>query len=156
MKIINSESELLKEIQEFKVNVKEKPLMIWCASNELLDNLKSLLLEDVAIAIIQDHPPKQSHTSVIIERKVEKISDHQDLLEKTLYPSTYSPQTQMFLYHRYLMQMEEEQLRYCIELQRDLSKPVLCLVNDYEKENKPQFVDDSFLQIEYSFYNTKV
>lgn len=150
MKIINSESELLKEIQEFKVNVKEKPLMIWCASNELLDNLKSLLLEDVAIAIIQDHPPKQGHTSVIIERKVEKISDHQDLLEKTLYPSTYSPQTQMFLYHRYLMQMEEEQLRYCIELQRDLSKPVLCLVNDYEKENKPQFVDDSFLQIEYS------
>ena len=150
MKIINSESELLKEIQEFKVNVKEKPLMIWCASNELLDNLKSLLLEDVAIAIIQDHPLKQGHTSVIIERKVEKISDHQDLLEKTLYPSTYSPQTQMFLYHRYLMQMEEEQLRYCIELQRDLSKPVLCLVNDYEKGNKPQFVDDSFLQIEYS------
>lgn len=150
MKIIKSQFEILQEIQNFKANVKGKPLMIWCVSSELLDNLKTLLSEDATIAIMQGHPLKQGHTRVIIEGEIEKISNHQELLDNIIYPSTYSPQTQMFLYHRYVMQMEEEQLMYCIQLQKDSSLPVVCLVNNYENENIPQFVDEFFEQIEYS------
>ncbi len=43
----------------------------------------------------------------------------------------FSDKTKVFVYHRYVMQLEKEQLDYCLDVVQQGHFPVICLMNDH-------------------------
>lgn len=56
---------------------------------------------------------------------------------------------QKIVCHRYLDQMNEEELSRCVSLSRQGKAAVVCLANEYERKFCPKFVADEFCQIDF-------
>lgn len=117
---------------------KRKPIIFWFHSNSDLDQIKAEINANPAFATMQGHPFKQGHSKIIWEGEQVKLSEHPEILSQFVYPPTMTDKTRLFVYHRYKMQLDREQLDYCLDMVNVGNYPVICLMNNYAiKEEKP-------------------
>ena len=113
--------ELTKVIDEYcNRNHRQKPLMIWFNSNANLDNFKKELCANKCI------------TTIIGDRTM---------------PIHVNPNSSVLLCHRYVAQMDENALRYCLDVFNQHKMPLIYLANDYKITDKPNLVEDNFEQV---------
>ena len=103
-----------------------KPILIWFKSNLILDNFKKKLLE--------------------------RHKDIQCVYDIPSNPSFHFTNSSSILYHRYINQMDEDCLKYCTDLTLK-NNPVIYLANEYERKNRPSFLDDKFDEIDCQVKN---
>lgn len=135
MKWINKD---LKEIilNYIQKNDFEKPLMIVVTSkqgmsNPVVDDCRDWMIEELSAFSFQGHPLKQGNKHFLNGDKIERIEDHQELLDSVLIPIG-ADEAKVLLYHRFIDQLNPQHLEYVVALSRKLHKPTICLMNDYE------------------------
>lgn len=104
----------VKNIQEN--NTCEKPIIIWFNDNPVLD-------------------------------KVNKIISQCPKITKINVPSLqkeYNKDTSLFVCHKYVGQMDTEDLECYCALHKEAQKPVLCFANMYSYKDRPSFVSEKF------------
>lgn len=145
-------SEIRSLINDYCENFKNrKPLMFWFHSNPDIDKVKHDLTEDREhVATMEGHPFKQGNRYMIKDGKTVPISMHPEVLDEFIFPATFKETTKMFVYHRYLQQLELKHLQYCMDMIKIGGYPVVCLMNDYAKDDK-NITDDSLQYIEQNF-----
>ena len=127
MKTVNSLQKLDKIIDSYLKKKKTlKPILIWFKSNLILDNFKKKLLE--------------------------RHKDIQCVYDIPSNPSFHFTNSSSILYHRYINQMDEDCLKYCTDLTLK-NNPVIYLANEYERKNRPSFLDDKFDEIDCQVKN---
>ena len=127
MKTVNSLQKLDKIIDSYLKKKKTlKPILIWFKSNLILDNFKKKLLE--------------------------RYKDIQCVYDIPSNPSFHFTNSSSILYHRYINQMDEDCLKYCTDLTLK-NNPVIYLANEYERKNRPSFLDDKFDEIDCQVKN---
>lgn len=127
MKTVNSLQKLDKIIDSYLKKKKTlKPILIWFKSNIILDNFKKKLLE--------------------------RHKDIQCVYDIPSNPSFHFTNSSSILYHRYINQMDEDSLKYCTDLTLK-NNPVIYLANEYERKNRPSFLDDKFDEIDCQVKN---
>ena len=127
MKTVNSLQKLDKIIDSYLKKKKTlKPILIWFKSNLILDNFKKKLLE--------------------------RHKDIQCVYDIPSNPSFHFTNSSSILYHRYINQMDEDSLKYCTDLTLK-NNPVIYLANEYERKNRPSFLDDKFDEIDCQVKN---
>ena len=85
----------------------------------------------------------RGHKQAVVNGEFVKLSEHPELLANDIYTDSVR-NADWVLYHRYTEQLSNEPLTYCINLQKDLHKPVVCFVNTYSKAEQDA-VDASFI-----------
>lgn len=147
-----SYSEIRNLIDDYCKNFKNrKPLMFWFHSNPDIDKIKHDLTKDWEhVATMEGHPLKQGNRFMLQNGKEIRIAEHPEVFEEFIFPSSFKQTTKMFVYHRYFNQLELEQLQYCIDMVKTGGYPVICLMNDYAK-NEENISDDSLQFIEQMF-----
>lgn len=144
--------QIIEKYSQGKVNKNTKPLMFWFYSNPDLDKVKSLVNKNPDYATMQGHPFKQGNKYIGLDDKIDKLADHPEVLKQFVFPSTKTDKTKLFVYHRYVQQLDIEQLQYCIEVVNIGKFPVICLMNDYSmQDEKPSkelmcFMNEKFNQ----------
>lgn len=115
----------------------EKPLMIVVTSkhgmsNPVVDDCRDWMIEELNAFSFQGHPLKQGNDHFLNGDKIERIEDHQELLDSVLIPYGVDEKNEVLLYHRGFDQLNPQHLEYVVALCRKLQKPTICLINDYE------------------------
>ena len=133
----------------------QKPLIFWFNSNSDLDSIKSSINNNAIFATMQGHPFKQGNEYMILNGKQVRIIDHPEVFENFVMPSTYMEgKTKLFVYHRYMQQLDMEQLQYCLDVVNIGNFPVICLMNDYSKViDKPSEALMSFISNNFDQYS---
>ena len=89
--------------------------------------------------------------------RFEFISETAQLRREGLFPDfPYSKReyTKLFIYHRYLNQLDRDALLYCLDMVNIGKYPVICLINDYSLENdKPSEALLSFINEYFEQYD---
>ena len=154
MKTLNNEKDLLELIATYCEGFQgRKPLMFWFHSNPDLDAVKAKINSDLSYVTIMGHPLKQGNKYMLLNGKEVKIADHPEVFEEFVLP-TDRDNVKAFVYHRYLMQLDKEQLQYCLDIVNIGKYPVICLMNDYSiQDEKPSeelmsFINEHFDQYE--------
>ncbi len=127
----------LKEIimNYVKGNDFHKPLMIIVrskngSSNPVVDDCRDWMVDNYNTFCFQSSP-LHGHECFANNGRIERISDHPELLSQTVIPLG-AEKAQVLLYHRWVQQLEPQYLEYAVAISRTLQKPTICLINDYE------------------------
>lgn len=129
MKQVNSIKDLSIIVENYRQSeVHNKPLLIWFKDNLVLDSYKKSIKTDNTVI----------------------TTDANFCLSKdTSLPNLYiKGKTTMIVCHRYIDQMNNLALELCISWVHNRNIPVICLVNDYERDRCPNFVGSTFEEIE--------
>ncbi|MCM8872304.1 MAG: hypothetical protein NDJ65_03385 [Paludibacteraceae bacterium] len=157
MKEINLK-DAMNKIAAFKgISPSNKPVIFWFHSNQDIDYVKKQINDTPAFATMEGHPLK-GHEHMVLKNgekeEIVKISDHPELLEKFIFPSSKREYTKLFIYHRYLNQLDRDALLYCLDMVNIGKYPVICLINDYSLENdKPSEALLSFINEYFEQYD---
>ena len=108
-------------------------------SNTRLDECKRWLHEMYSCVDSLGHPFKQGHVHFFDNNnEAQKISDHPELLERTILPESVTQETDFLLIHRYVDQFSYDAvLKYALDVVSEHHLPVVCLTNHYEREKNP-------------------
>ena len=133
----------------------KKPMMLWFHSNPDVDGVRQVINNTPSYATFIGHPLKLGNEYMILNDEVVKIADHKELLNEFIFPSTYEiEKTKLFVYHRFLRQLDKEALQYCIDIVNIGQYPVVCLMNDYSLEiDKPSEEVISFIETHFDQYD---
>jgi hypothetical protein len=138
----------------------KKPLMIVVypehpgkSSNTIVDECRNWIGETYKKCHIMGHPLKLGNKYCIVDGKMEKISDHPELMNSLILPGEYNENTQIFEYYRYVSQLEKEHLEYVVALFNKLKLPCICLINDYNYEKQKQKGDVDLSDFDVVLYN---
>lgn len=150
MKEIN-ENELWELITSYRDCFRElKPLMFWFHSNADIDIVKAKMNVNPEFSTMLGHPLKQGNEYAVWDGKTVKLSEHPEILGQFVYPPTMTEKTMIFVYHRYLKQLDKESLQYCLDINEF---PVVCLMNNYSlKDDNPSEDLLSFLKNNFEQY----
>ena len=132
--------EVLDAISQYCENHQgKKMMMLWFHSNPDVDGVRRVINNTPSYAKFSGHPLKLGNEYMILNDEVVKIADHKELLNEFIFPSTYEiEKTKLFVYHRFLRQLDKEAVQYCIDIFNIGQYPVVCLMNDYSLEiDKP-------------------
>lgn len=129
-----------------------KPLMLWFASNNTLDNVLGELTLDMKRTIRIYGHPYAGHERVVIGDKVVKISNHPELLSIDELPIGYTENTQRVICHDYHQQLRKDKLDYYCHQLRKLQIPFICLVNDYSTKEEGS-VDSEYIASHFEQYS---
>ena len=127
-----------------------KPFMFWFHSNADIDIVKAKMNENPEFSSMLGHPLKQGNKYAVWDGKTVRLSEHPEILGQFVYPPTMTEKTKIFVYHRYLMQLDKESLQYCLDM--SMKFPVVCLMNNYSlKDDRPceellSFIENNFEQ----------
>lgn len=129
-------TEVLDMISQYCENHKGKnPMMLWFHSNSDLDAVKQIINNTPSYSTFIGHPLKLGHTSMVLNGETVKIAAHPELVEKFIFPTTKNDSTRLFVYHKYIQQLDAEALQYCVDIVNLGKYPVVCLMNDYSLQN---------------------
>lgn len=122
----------------------EEPLMLIFGgeagdSNTRLSECKQWLHEMFPCVDSIGHPFKQGHDHMFDEKgNLQNISDHPELLNKAILPTSVTPETDLLLIHRYVDQFNyDAALKYALDVVSEHHLPVIYLANSYELEQNP-------------------
>ena len=149
-------TEVLDAISQYCENHQgKKPMMLWFHSNPDVDEVKRVINNTPSYATFIGHPLKLGNKYMILNDEVAKITDHKELLDEFIFPSTYQIEaTKLFVYHTYLGQLNKEALQYCVDIVNIGQYPVVCLMNDYSlKVDKPSEEVLSFVETHFDQYD---
>lgn len=107
--------------------------------NTRLDECKRWLHEMYSCVDSLGHPFKQGHVHFFDNNnEAQKISDHPELLERTILPESVTQETDFLLIHRYVDQFNyDAALKYALDVVSEHHLPVIYLANGYEREKNP-------------------
>jgi len=128
-----------------------KPLMLWFASNTTIDHVRDDLKNAALPTLRFDGHPMWGLDWCSIDGQQVRLKDHPELLSNDILPYSFSNKTKRLLYHRYLQQLDQSPLNYCLHLLKWLKLPVICLVNDYSTKSKDS-VSADFLENNFEQY----
>ena len=108
-------------------------------SNTRLNECKRWLHEMYSCVDSLGHPFKQGQVHFFDNNnEAQKISDHPELLERTILPESVTQETDFLLIHRYIDQFSYDAvLKYALDVVSEHHLPVVCLTNHYEREKNP-------------------
>ena len=108
-------------------------------SNTRLNECKRWLHEMYSCVDSLGHPFKQGHVHFFDNNnEAQKISDHPELLERTILPESVTQETDFLLIHRYVDQFNyDAALKYALDVVSEHHLPVIYLANGYEREKNP-------------------
>ena len=148
MKQINKEN-LIECVKSFIENSEnQKPMLIWFYSNTDIDFARNAIAEIEGCARVMNHP-FEGHERFIKDGKIELLADYPELKNQIIFPSTYDENTRFFLYHRYMIQLEENNIAYLQDIAKKAQVPLILLINDYSKAENPNFNTEVFDEYEY-------
>ena len=124
----------------------KNPMLIWFKSNEDIDKVRQAIREVQGCCEVNQHPLYGYEHFIDNDGKVKQIADHPELTNKFIYPGRYDENVRFFLYHRYTEQLHGDHIAYVKELAEKTTKPLVLLVNDYSKEDRPEFTPVGFEQ----------
>lgn len=122
----------------------EKPMMIIFGGEDdkgesltPIDQFRHDLEKMFKCAVINGgHPFKQGHEHLIYNGKIEKISDHPELLEEPILPSHVNKDTQLIVFYRYVDQFNQDvALSYAVDIVKEHKIPVVYLANGYQRQS---------------------
>ena len=141
MQIIK-QNQLDEVLQSYLASNPTKPLLVWFEDNPTIDKYLKKYISKKGVGRTEGHP-MWGHKRALMNGEFVKISEHPELLANDIYTDSVR-NADWVLYHRYTEQLSNEPLTYCINLQKDLHKPVVCFVNTYSKAEQDA-VDTSFI-----------
>lgn len=141
MQIIK-QNQLGEVLQSYLTSNPTKPLLVWFEDNPTIDKYLKEYVSKKGVGRIEGHP-MWGHKQAVVNGEFVKISEHPELLANDIYTESIR-NANWVLYHRYTEQLSNEPLTYCIDLQKNLHKPVVCFVNTYSKAEQGT-VDASFI-----------
>ena len=146
-------NEVLTAISQYAENPQgKKPMIFWFHSNPDLDDIKQVINSTPSYSTFIGHPLKQGNQYMFLNGNTVKIANHPELVDAFVLPTTKNDSTKLFIYHKYIQQLDAEALQYCMDIVTIGQYPVVCLMNDYSlKTGKPSeellsFVSESFEQ----------
>lgn len=168
MQIIK-QNQLDEVLQSYLASNPTKPLLVWFEDNPTIDKYLKKYISKKGVGRTEGHP-MWGHKQAVVNGEFVKLSEHPELLANDIYTDSVR-NADWVLYHRYTEQLSREPLNYCINLQENLHKPVVCFVNAYSKAEQGA-VDTSFIASNFcnellvqgnynlliqnlSYYNTK-
>lgn len=142
MQIIK-QNQLDEVLQSYLASNPTKPLLVWFEDNPTIDKYLKEYISKKGVGRTEGHP-MWGHKQAVVNGEFVKPSEHPELLANDIYTDSVR-NADWVLYHRYTEQLSKEPLTYCINLQKNLHKPVVCFVNTYSKAEQSA-VDTSFIE----------
>ena len=141
MKSTNKDN-IIETIEEYVSSSPIRPVIIWFHSNQDIDNARRAISEMNGCATCGQ--------ALYVDKAgaIQTLTPSGDE-EHFIIPGTHNASTKFFLFHRYEEQLRGEYLKYALDLMYETKLPVVCLVNDYSKEEEPQANVSAFGQWEY-------
>ncbi len=118
-------------LQSYLASNPKKPLLVWFEDDSITDKYLKEFISKKGVAQIEGHP-MWGHKRAFVNGEFVKISEHPELSANDIYTENVR-NADWVLYHRYTEQLSKEPLNYCINLQNNLHKPVVCFVNTCSK-----------------------
>lgn len=141
MQIIK-QNQLDEVLQSYLASNPTKPLLVWFEDNPTIDKYLKEYISKKGVGRTEGHP-MWGHKQAVVNGEFVKLSEHPELLANDIYTDSVR-NADWVLYHRYTEQLSNEPLTYCINLQKNLHKPVVCFANAYSKAEQSA-VDTSFI-----------
>ena len=137
-----NENNIIETIEEYVGSSPIRPVLIWFHSNPDIDNARRAISEMNGCATCGQ--------ALYIDKEgaIQTITPSEDD-EQFIIPGTYNASTKFFLFHRYEEQLRGEYLKYALDLMYETKLPVVCLVNDYSKEEEPKANVSAFEEWDY-------
>ncbi len=129
MKQINKD-DIVNVINEYINGNPLRPALIWFHTNIDLD---------AARQIINHIPGCANCGNAIFIDKNGKIQSLTPSDAGFIIPGTFNKDTKFFLFHRFTEQLKAPFLKYAVNLMKVTKLPVICVVNEYSKEEEPNF-----------------
>ncbi len=129
-------------LQSYLASNPTKPLLVWFEDNPTIDKYLKEYISKKGVGRTEGHP-MWGHKRAVVNGEFVKISEHPELLANDIYTDSVR-NADGVLYHRYTEQLATEPLTYCINLLKNLHKPVVCFVNTCSKAEQGT-VDASFI-----------
>lgn len=147
MQIIKQKKQLDEVLKSHLASNPTKPLLVWFEDNPTIDKYLKEYVSKKGVVRTEGHP-MWGHKQAVVNGEFVKISEHPELLANDIYTESVR-NADWVLYHRYTEQLSNEPLTYCINLQNNLRKPVVCFVNTYSKDEQGA-VDAPFIASNFS------
>lgn len=142
MQIIKQKKQLDEVLKSHLASNPTKPLLVWFEDNPTIDKYLKEYVSKKGVVRTEGHP-MWGHKRALVNGEFVKISEHPELLKNDIYTDIVR-NADWVLYHRYTEQLSSDPLTYCIDLLKNLHKPVVCFVNTYSKAEQGA-VDASFI-----------
>lgn len=121
----------------------EKPILVWFHSNTVIDSVRRELAKTEGCATFG------SFITISTDGRVQDIMKHPEQQDKFIFPDSYNEHTRFFLYHRYLGQLKQPHIDYILQLSALTSLPIICCVEDYSKDETPDFDASAFEEYDF-------
>lgn len=143
----------LKELIALAMNAEDKvgdaPVLVWFHSNPEIDKALRELSQVDGYARTRGNILDGHEHYIDINGDVLKLSEHPEVADAFHLPGSYNESTRFFVYFDYMEQLKDVHIQYVRDLARISRLPVICLVNDYSKDEHPNFDISGF--VEYDF-----